>query len=268
MRIYDDAILDHGFNQITTNLNFYPLWHSTPPTNIFLTSGILGIVIYLLMQKRKYHINEKIMDSIDTEEKAYWLGFFYADAYNKEKTGQLIIELQERDRSHLLKCAKFFGQPREPFKQPKNKGKYTAYRLELNSRYLSNSLKSKGCHGAKSFNIVFPPWLDYSLNHHFIRGYFDGDGCIYVHQDQLGIEIISTKEMLDHIKQSLEQLKIRPHISHPEKYTNNTYRMDFGGSRQVKRFCDWIYQDAMIYLARKHDLFTDYCTRHPFRFDN
>lgn len=218
------------------------------------------------MYKRKYSVNEKLMDNIDTEEKAYWLGFFYADAYNKEKTGQIIIELQERDRLHLSKCANFFGNPRQPFVQLKNKGKYIAYRLELNSKYLSKNLKSKGCHGAKSFNITFPEWLNINLIHHFIRGYFDGDGCIYIHQDQLGIEIVSTKEILDSIQNILKPLGVNSHISHPKKYTNNTYRLDFGGSRQSKIFCDWIYQNATIYLDRKYHLFQSYCENHIFRF--
>lgn len=33
---------------------------------------------------RKYYFNNLYFDSIDSEEKAYWLGFFYADGYIKE----------------------------------------------------------------------------------------------------------------------------------------------------------------------------------------
>jgi hypothetical protein len=213
--------------------------------------------------KTKYLTNQTLMDSIDTEEKAYWLGFFYADAYNKETTGQIIIELQERDKDHLHKCANFFGKPREPFLQLKNKGKYRAYRLELNGRYLSNRLKEKGCHRAKSFTITFPQWLDENLTKHFVRGYFDGDGCIYIHQDQLGIEIISTQEMITSLSELLKiNIDVKPRISHPERYTDNTYRLDFGGSRQVLRFCEWIYKDATVFLDRKHKKYTTYVSDH------
>lgn len=206
------------------------------------------------------------MDCIDTEEKAYWLGFFYADSYNNEKLGRLVIELQERDMEHLQKCAKFFGHPRAPFIQHKNGGRYSAYRLELNSKHLTKSLASKGCHQTKSFNITFPSWLPHNLIRHFVRGYFDGDGCIYVHQDQLGIQMVSTKEMLFVIQVLLTEIGVNSHISHPERYTNNTYRIDSGGSRQVKRFLDWIYKDATVYLDRKYDLFKSYCKNHEFKF--
>lgn len=208
------------------------------------------------------------MDTIDTEEKAYWLGFFYADAYNKEKTGQIIIELQERDKNHLEKCARFFGNPRDPFLQFKNKGKYKAYRLELNGRYLSNNLKEKGCHGAKSFNIIFPDWLPKILIKHFIRGYFDGDGCINIHQDQLNVSIVSTKEFNLILQKLLKPININSQMYFPKRYSDNTCRLDFGGSRQVKRFCDWIYADANIYLQRKYDLYKSYCSTHVFRFND
>lgn len=214
----------------------------------------------------KYNIDATLMNNIDTEEKAYWLGFFYADAYNNEKLGRIVIELQERDKSHLDKCAKFFGQPREPFIQLKNKGKYIAYRLELNSKILTKSLANKGCHQTKSFDITFPIWLNKKLLRHFIRGYFDGDGCIYVHQDQLGILIVSTKEMVVSLQKLIEQLGVNVHISHPKKYTGNTYRLDFGGSRQVSKFCEWIYKDATIFLDRKHNLYLSYRQSHIPRF--
>lgn len=209
------------------------------------------------------------MDSIDTEEKAYWLGFFYADAYNKEKTGQIIIELQEKDKKHLYKCAKFFGNPREPYKQMKNKGKYVSYRLELNGRALSNTLKKLGCHQKKSFDITFPYWLKKDLQRHFIRGYFDGDGCLYVNktENQLGMHIVSTQEMVTIIHNIFKQeLNINSYISHPQKYTNNTYRLDSGGSRQVLRFCEWIYKDATIFLDRKHKIYITYKKNHKPRF--
>jgi hypothetical protein len=212
-----------------------------------------------MLIKTKYSTNQNIMNEIDSEEKAYWLGFFYADAYNKEKTGQIIIELQEQDHNHLIKCAQFFGKPRDPFKQLKNGGKYTSYRLELNGRTLSNSLKSKGCHGGKSFDIIFPSWLESPLIKHFIRGYFDGDGCIYIHQKSLGIEFVSTKEMILSIQNILEtELQINSHITKPKRYKNNTYRLDFGGNLQSLRFCNWIYDNSTIYLDRKYKLFKEF----------
>lgn len=215
----------------------------------------------------KYKIDAILMDEIDTQEKAYWLGFFYADAYNNEKLGRVVIELQERDKEHLYKCAKFFGQPREPFRQEKNRGKYIAYRLELNSKHLTRTLAGHGCHQTKSFNIKFPH-LSQKLIRHFVRGYFDGDGFLHVNKsdNQMNIGMVSTKEMITKISKLLKSIRVNSYISYPERYTGNTCRLDSGGSRQVLRFCNWIYHDATIYLDRKFDLFTAYRKTHVFRF--
>lgn len=217
----------------------------------------------------KYKIDKNLMDNIDSEEKAYWLGFFYADAYNNEKLGRLVIELQEHDKNHLTKCAKFFGKPRKPFKQIKNKGKYIAYRLELNSKHLTKMLADKGCHQTKSFDITFPFWIDKNLIRHFIRGYFDGDGCLYVNksEDQLGMHITSTKEMITAIHDLLmKELNINSYISYPEKYTGNTCRLDSGGSRRISKFCEWLYEGATIFLDRKRKIYQSYKQTHKPRF--
>ena len=57
---------------------------------------------------RLYTLNENFFETIDTEDKAYWLGFIYADGYiTKSKTGQhnLGIKLSIKDLAHLQKFA-------------------------------------------------------------------------------------------------------------------------------------------------------------------
>jgi hypothetical protein len=39
--------------------------------------------------KQKYKINEDFFQEIDTEEKAYWLGFLYADGYIHVRSHQV-----------------------------------------------------------------------------------------------------------------------------------------------------------------------------------
>lgn len=59
--------------------------------------------------KSTYFINENIFEKIDTEEKAYWLGFIYADGYVSTNTYAFGIELSIKDIDHLIKFKKFLS---------------------------------------------------------------------------------------------------------------------------------------------------------------
>src|SRR5699024_3897298 len=53
--------------------------------------------------RQKYKISHNFFDEIDTEEKAYWLGFLYADGCVREDRGCFRLGLQARDVRHLEK---------------------------------------------------------------------------------------------------------------------------------------------------------------------
>ena len=59
---------------------------------------------------RKYSCDENYFECIDNEEKAYWLGFLYADGFIESKRGtysqKFGIMLSYRDRKHLEKFNK------------------------------------------------------------------------------------------------------------------------------------------------------------------
>lgn len=62
-----------------------------------------------LKQSRKHFFNESYFEVIDTEDKAYWLGFLYADGniyYHKDKNGdrkggKVELSLKSDDFNHL-----------------------------------------------------------------------------------------------------------------------------------------------------------------------
>ena len=49
----------------------------------------------------EYH--RHIFDQIDTQEKAYWLGFILADGYLNTNKHMLRIKLGDKDKHHLEK---------------------------------------------------------------------------------------------------------------------------------------------------------------------
>ena len=54
----------------------------------------------------QYTFDTHFFDEINTQEKAYVLGFLFADGYNYEKRGVVSLSLQEKDKEILDKISK------------------------------------------------------------------------------------------------------------------------------------------------------------------
>ena len=52
---------------------------------------------------RKYRCNETYFDHIDSESKAYWLGFIYADGCISNNGYRFEVRLSKNDEDHLIK---------------------------------------------------------------------------------------------------------------------------------------------------------------------
>ena len=63
----------------------------------------MGVTIRKPFEIRKYSLNKEYFKSIDTQEKAYILGFLYADGYNQETKNQIRLTLQKQDKDILDK---------------------------------------------------------------------------------------------------------------------------------------------------------------------
>lgn len=127
-----------------------------------------------------YCFNENYFKSIDSSEKAYWLGFIYADGYvTGNKFG---IALSVVDINHLMKFKESI-QSSYPIKTYFSSLPYKSIeycRMILNSKSFVSDLKDKGVIYNKSLVIEFPSEeiLNKKFYKDFIRGYFDGDGSL------------------------------------------------------------------------------------------
>lgn len=211
-----------------------------------------GIPIKVLTARRKKNFNEDYFENIDTEEKAYWLGFLYADGYNYEKVSRVVIGLHEKDICVLEKFKQSINYTGNILKYPQRKNVI----LNLSSRKLSQDLANKGCPQNKTYKIRFPDSdiVPTYLIHHFMRGYFDGDGCITKYNY---FSVISNVEFVIQYQQylinycNLSKLPIRHRWEHNKKVGYITY----GGINNIVKLYEFLYKDASIYLERKKDIF-------------
>lgn len=158
----------------------------------------------------QYPFNENYFDNIDTPDKAYFLGFIYADGFvlkNHDKgRGHNVLGITLAETEPLEKINKYIecNKPIFSFTQDGYKKDSQKYRLTFPSDHLVESLKKWGCTERKTFTIKFPDFLPENLIHHFIRGYFDGDGSVFMYSKKnngkeymnLGITICGTEQFL------------------------------------------------------------------------
>ena len=203
---------------------------------------------------KSFNIN--YFDSIDTEEKAYWLGFLFADGAlsQNKKSYNIELSLKIGDSDHVKKFAKAIN---------KDKVLDKTYRTRciLGSKHMFNTLTNYGCTIRKSLTLKFPNiniFKDKSLLRHFIRGYFDGDGCIsYGNREHTTIlaTILGTESFLNRI-QTIYNTKHKYRDANKDQ--NITKQLCFAGKSAFK-FLSWLYKDSTIYLERKFNRYKECC---------
>lgn len=115
-----------------------------------------------------------------TPNMAYVLGFFTADGsmYRTNRSTHF-IEFQITDKELLEKIRKAFGSNHKITVRKRDPRWKTIYRLQIGSKQIFNDLLRRGLYPNKSRTIRLPK-VPKKYFSHFLRGYFDGDGCIHI----------------------------------------------------------------------------------------
>ena len=209
---------------------------------------------------RYFYHDFDFFEKIDTEEKAYWLGFMYADGYivNYKSKGygerSCGITLSIKDENHLKKF-KTSIKATNPLNYYKKKNTNSEFvRLLLKSEKTVLDLINKGCVPQKTKILKFPSneTIPKNLLRHFIRGYFDGDGCLSYHirKNKIfpKITFLGTMKFLNVLQNNLNK-NIKTTIL-SDKRMKNTYILSIS-TTDVLDFLDYLYKDSSIYLDRK-----------------
>jgi hypothetical protein len=131
------------------------------------------------MSHRRYDLDDEFFDSIDTEAKAYWLGFITADGCIRTDHGMnsVQVKLMASDANHLEKLKLAVDVQRPLLYAARSGVAGPAVTLSLSSRHMVRALVALGVTPRKS--ATAEPWEGpAALMPHYWRGLFDGDGCI------------------------------------------------------------------------------------------
>lgn len=226
--------------------------------------------------KRKYNFNHHFFKHVDTEKKAYWLGFIMADAYISSKDSQFKLSLARRDKSHLQK---FLNDLESDYviKDYDNHSNLTnkvhpMSKVVITSRRFHDGLVDKGITPQKAGNEQKPNIPLYFYKD-FIRGYFDGDGTISCgvrkrrinYKTQITFEeriwssgsILGGKKFLKGMSDVFySTLGVNPVVRKKSDY-EEIYQLSFSDGT-LKTIMDWLYKDATVYLDRKKEKYEEY----------
>lgn len=210
---------------------------------------------------KKYQVDGDYFATIDSEEKAYWLGFLYADGYvriKNNRSGQLKLKLSSKDRSHIELFNKCLSSnyPIKDYisiiKYKDGESKSNVSEVSIYNTKIVNDLIYNGCISNKTF-LIRLPIIDISIIRHFIRGYFDGDGCISISKKgQPSIKIISNGDFINDIRDYLINVGVsRINIRDNGRVKN----LMIESKIDCLRFKELIYNDSRIFLKRKFEIF-------------
>ncbi len=204
---------------------------------------------------KKYKLNEDYFSEIDTPNKAYMLGFLFADGNVHKSKYYLAIELSAKDKEILFFIIDELEYETKPKIYNRELEGSIYKKLVVSSKSICGDLIKHGCIPNKTLVLKYPNIPD-ELNRHFIRGYFDGDGTVTSFKSKRHMRIVSTIEFLN-IMYIILNKEIGIKMNKIVEYSRNNKigYLTVSANVEFVKFYDYIYSDNSFCLRRKYDKF-------------
>lgn len=221
-------------------------------------------------RKHKFK-NENYFDVIDTDEKAYFLGLLWADGCNYRRDGkayQIVISLQDRDGYIIRELANNIFENDDIVRFVDKSTDYDDFNrqhqisLRIPSKHMSDVLLNYGMLPRKSSILEMPININWTedLYRSFIRGFFDGDGSIYLNSNSrhYGVNFISSVQHMTQMNVLIEQyFGKKMSFELKTNYQIPMAGLTFHGNQISKKFLDWLYKNSTTHLKRKYDKYLE-----------
>lgn len=269
IRVYQSKewLEDLHYNQKLNLTQISKLAHTSKATikNYFNRFGIEVNKELVCSSMRSYKLNEDYFQTIDTEHKAYWLGFIIADGNifkrkDRAESYRLTIKLSKKDSGHLEKFLKDLNC-NAPIVYKEESG-FELAMVRINSSKLCKDLMKLGVLPAKSCKEKIPK-LPSDLQKPLVRGLFDGDGCFSWRKrldttlPQGTFHMCGSRDICEYFITILNTLRISVKAIN-EKREGGLCTISVGGNFQVQTFMNWLYKDSTIHLDRKFKNYKSY----------
>lgn len=226
------------------------------------------------MGKKIYNVNHHFFSEINTEEKAYILGLMYSDGCIFTSRESFYVRFgQSEDRKDIVDKVNQVLDSTYPIRSYM-RGSKLFYEVQYCSKEMFDDLEKLGVTPRKSLTCTFPDYIPCELLCHFIRGLFDGDGCIW-----------NGKRKIMKVKDNSKKCGYRERIIHNVKFTytgnflfvsklqnilcdilgfsktklnfskaketKHICTMEYSGRKQIAKFYNYLYNQATIFSSQK-----------------
>lgn len=186
----------------------------------------------------------------------YILGMWFADGcIVKNRTSKVIsLSLHKRDFSLLKRIAEEMGFKKRIYPSEEQ------YLIDIYSESMYNYLNNKGCTRRKSLTVEFP-FVPPKYTRHFIRGYFDGNGCISKSKKRGSFYVSITCGSLKFLESTNYNIKKYTGIEFNKPYhkkDSNCYCLRTSAKAKVSTFLNWIYNNSELKMDRKYQRFLEF----------
>lgn len=216
-------------------------------------------VRFLPFQKRvnKYEVNQEFSKKW-SHKMAYVLGFITADGNLQKTEGGHLIHIASDDYDVIAKIKTAMGMMGRILEKKRENGKIS-YSLRFSDKVIFNDLLKLGITPQKSL-VVKPPSIPEKFLWDYIRGFFDGDGCVYIRNTKYPSKLhvlfyTGSFPLADFLYKKcravLPEYKGQIMI---KKKKNNHYVLHFG-QKDSETLYRYLYKETSLFMKRKHEVF-------------
>lgn len=214
------------------------------------------------VQNNRLCRNSNYFESIDSKDKAYWLGIMYSDGCVCERAGGTYsVSLEMIDREHIEKFRDALNAVNHKILTTTHKNFSNAkpsYSIHIYDNKMAKDLIKLGCIPRKSFYLSSIPNIKQEFIYDFIRGFVDGDGCICYNKsnDSYVFKLAGASPLfLKDIMRVLEIDKLSLN-----KCTKTSYQVTSGKRDDIYRILTKLYKYSteMTRLDRKYKKYQEF----------
>jgi hypothetical protein len=228
------------------------------------STSIQSKIRYLPIQSKinKHKVNSNFF-KVWSPDMTYVLGFIGADGNICHSGRAHVLHIACDDKDIIEKTKLILSYEGPVYQKTRNNGKIS-YSLRICDQTIFKDLKKLGVTERKSLTFT-PPTIPKPLIRHFIRGYFDGDGSVYLRGTRYKSKLVvdfytASKPMSKFLYQQLKKI-LRDSLKGKILITlrnqkNPYYRINLGHKSSSKIF-NYMYKDVNLFMERKYKKFIE-----------